>query len=101
MRWRVASAVLLGTTIALFAFWWGFMRAPAPAEVCDHIVQITLKEAGDQAMSEDSRARLVESTHMTCIEHKQDKLLLRGRIKYAEYAKCVVRSQTLTEIGRC
>jgi len=101
MRGRVASAVVLGLVLVLFAFWWGFLRAPGPTEVCDHIMAVTLREAGDQAMSDESLTRLVESTHMTCIEHKRDKIQLRGRIKYAEYAKCVVRSETLAEIGRC
>ncbi len=101
MRARIASATLLGVTIALFCLWWGFMRAPAPAEVCDHIIAVTIEEAGQIAMSDQSQTRLVESMRMSCIEHKHDKLLLRGRIKYAEYAKCVVGSQTLAQIGRC
>ena len=98
---KYVSGAILGLTAVLFMLWWGFIRAPGPMEVCDHILAVTLREAGDQALSGDSQARLVESTHASCIEHKQDKLLLRGRIKYAEYAKCVTRAQTLTEIGRC
>jgi hypothetical protein len=98
---RIASFVVLGLTALLFALWWAFIRAPGPVEVCEHIVAVTLREAGDQALRGDTEARLIESTREQCIEHKLDKLQLRGRIKYAEHAKCVVAAQTLSEIGRC
>jgi hypothetical protein len=100
-RMRIASGIVLGLTLLLFAAWWAFIRAPGPLEVCEHILAVTLREAGDQALSDESQARLVESTREQCIEHKRDKILLRGRIKYAEYAKCVVAAQTLSEIGHC
>jgi hypothetical protein len=98
---RIASAIVLGVTVLLFVSWWAFIRAPGPVEVCEHIMAVTLREAGDQALSDGSQARLVESIHQQCIEHKLDKIQLRGRIKYAEHAKCVVAGQTLAEIGRC
>ena len=98
---RIASFVVLGLTLLLFVLWWAFIRAPGPVEVCNHIVDVTLREAGGQAMEVETEARLVESTREQCIQHKLDKIQLRGRIKYAEYAKCVMRAQTLGEIGRC
>lgn len=98
---RIASAVVLGLTVLLFTVWWLFIRAPGPAVVCQHIVEVTLREAGDQALAGDTEARLVESTREQCISHKLDKIQLRGRIKYAEHAKCVMAAQTLSEIGRC
>lgn len=98
---RIASAVVLGLTLLLFVLWWAFIRAPGPVEVCDHIVDVTLREAGRQALEIETEARLVESTREQCIQHKLDKIQLRGRIKYAEYARCVMAAQTLGEIGRC
>lgn len=98
---RIASGIVLGLTLLFFVGWWAFIRAPGPVEVCEHIVAVTLREAGDQALSGDSQSRLVETTRQQCIEHTRDKLQLRGRIKYAEYAKCVVAAQTLGEIGHC
>jgi hypothetical protein len=98
---RIASYVVLGLTLLLFGGWWAFVRAPGPVEVCEHIVAVTLREAGDQAMGDDSLSRLVETTREQCIEHKRDKIQLRGRLKYAQYARCVVEAQTLAEIGRC
>jgi hypothetical protein len=98
---RIASAVVLGLTLLLFVVWWAFIRAPGPVDVCNHIVEVTLREAGDHALQDETEARLVESTREQCIEHKLDKIQLRGRIKYAEHAKCVMAAQTLGEIGRC
>jgi len=98
---RIASAVVLGLTVLLFTLWLAFIRAPGPMEVCDHIVAVTLREAGDQALRSDTEARLIESTRDQCIEHKLDKIQLRGRIKYAEHAKCVMAAETLSEIGHC
>lgn len=98
---RIASAVVLGLTLLVFVGWWLFIRAPGPVEVCEHIVEVTLREAGDQALRGDTEARLIESTREQCVEHKLDKLQLRGRIKYAEHAKCVMAAETLSEIGHC
>lgn len=98
---KIASGAILGLTLLSFVLWWAFIRAPGPVDVCNHILEVTLRESADQDMSRESEAKLVESTSRACLEHKQDKILLRGRIKYAEYAKCVTRAQTLVEIGRC
>lgn len=98
---RIVSGTVLGVVVLLFALWWGFVRAPGPHEVCDHIIQVTLAESRGKGLDEQSQARLVESTREQCIEHKQDKILLRGRIKYAEYAKCVMAADDLLTIGRC
>ncbi|MCX4246853.1 hypothetical protein [Paraliomyxa miuraensis] len=98
---KIASGVVFGLVLVLFLGWWGFIRAPGPLDVCEHIIEVTLREAGDEALSDDSLSRLVDSTREQCIEHKRDKIQLRGRIKYAEHAKCVMAAQTLSEIGRC
>ena len=101
MAAKIASGVVFGVVLVLFIAWWAFIRAPGPVEVCEHVIQVTLREAGEEALGDDSLSRLVESTREQCIEHKRDKILLRGRIKYAEHAKCVMSAQTLGEIGRC
>jgi len=98
---KIASAIVLGLTLLLFIGWWAFVRAPGPVEVCDHIVDVTLREAGSRGLGMETEAQLVEATREQCIQHKLDKLQLRGRIKYAQHAKCVMEAQTLGEIGRC
>ena len=69
--------------------------------MCEHIVEVTLREAGDQALRMETEAQLIEATREQCIEHKLDKIQLRGRIKYAEHAKCVMAANDLDTIWRC
>lgn len=98
---RIASGIVLGLTVLVFLGWWMLIRAPGPVAVCEHVVAITMQEASAEGLSGDTQSRLVETTRAQCIEHKLDKLQLRGRIKYAEHAKCVVAAQSLREIGHC
>jgi hypothetical protein len=99
--WRVLSIGLLASTALLFAGWWGWVRAPLPDRVCDHVVEITLRDAGDAAITEKTRERMVEQIGMRCQQLEADRIQLRGRLVYAEHAKCVMRSATLAEINRC
>ena len=98
---KIVSASVFGLTLALFSVWWFMIRAPGPTEVCDHILEVTLREAAGQSRSPESQAKLVETTRTQCIEHKKDKIQLRGRIKYATYAKCVMAAEDLMTLGRC
>ncbi len=85
----------------LVVLWAIFVRAPGPAELCEHIVQVTLEEASAAQMSIESEASLVGGLQERCIEHKLDKIQLRGRVKYARYAKCVMAGTTLAEVEAC
>ncbi len=97
---RIAQAVFLFTA-TLFVLWWIFVRAPGPQDVCEHIVQVTLAEAKDAQMNAESEAALMTGLQERCIEHKLDKIQLRGRVKYAKYAKCVLAADTLQAIESC
>ena len=105
MRVRVDMKVLLGTVmvlvLAVVGFYLAFVRAPSPVVVCQHIIDVTVAEAGEQAMSKDTQQTLLERMKQQCIEHKQNKLQLRGRLAYARYARCVVSSTTLRDIEAC
>lgn len=99
MKWLGLGT--LGAVAILFGAWWSFVRAPAPAEVCDHIIDVTVSEARDSGMSVEAEASLIEGLRARCIAHKRDKIQLRGRIKYARYAKCVLSQETVASIDRC
>ncbi len=98
---RIASVVILVLTATIFSFWFFFVRAPGPVTVCDHIMRVTLAEAEAQNLSPDTQDALVERLREGCIQHKLDKIQLRGRIAYAEYARCVMSKNTRAEIDRC
>jgi hypothetical protein len=99
--WRIARWSVLGTLFVLFGLWWAYVRAPAPAEVCDHIVAVTTHEARQSGLSVVAEDAMVDKLRERCIQHKLDKIQLRGRLQYASYAKCVVERTTLIEIERC
>jgi hypothetical protein len=69
--------------------------------VCDHVLAITMTEADSGALEASTRERLLAELRAQCIRHKEDKLLLRGRIAYAHHARCVLAGRTLAEIERC
>lgn len=99
--WRALSLSLLALTALLFAGWWGWVRAPIPDQVCDHVVEVSMRDAGDTAIAEATRERMAESIGKRCYQLELDRIQLRGRLVYAEHAKCVMRSATLAEINRC
>jgi hypothetical protein len=98
---KLASGIVLAIVLLVTGFWLFFVRAPAPPLVCDHIIEVTLREAGQQGVSMETQADIVERLREQCIKHKIDKIQLRGRLKYADYAKCVVSKDTLGEIEHC
>ena len=96
-----ASIVVLVIVAVLFAAWWGFVRAPAPEAVCAHIAEVTKREVEAGGVSLESEAAVIEGIERGCVQHKRDKIQLRGRLAYADYAKCVMGSETLAAIGKC
>lgn len=96
---RIAGIVMLVIVASLFVFWWGWMRAPAPGPLCDHVVEVTMHDSAD--LDPDTRARLIEATRVQCESLAYDKLKLRGRIKYADWAKCLLDAPDVAAMGRC
>jgi hypothetical protein len=98
---RIASAIMLAVVAALFAFWWGWVRAPAPPAVCEHLVDLTVREAGSAGLDPTTQGRLLEATRERCLQMAHDKLKLRSRLGYAAWAKCIAEAQTVADSGRC
>jgi len=99
MKW--VGLALLALTSTLFLGWWLFVRAPSPFELCDHLVDVTLAESKAAGISIEAEAALVDGLRERCIQHKMDKIQLRGRIKYARYAKCVLAGTSVAAIDAC
>ncbi len=97
---RVGQALFLFVA-TLVALWAIFVRAPGPETVCEHIVEVTLREAEAASMNPQSEAALMSGLQERCVKHKLDKMQLRGRVKYAQYAKCVMGASTLSGVESC
>lgn len=98
---KIALWIVTLTVAVLVGLWMIYVKAPPPAAVCDHIAEVTMRESAERGMSADSQASVLGGIQEGCIEHKLDKIQLRGRIKYASYAKCVVAADSLSAIEKC
>jgi nicotinamide riboside kinase len=98
---RIASVILLLVVASLFAFWWGWVRAPTPPAVCEHIVTLMAKESAAEAIDVQTQARLIQATSEQCMTRAYDKLKLRGRLGYAKWAKCTAGAASVADSGRC
>ena len=94
-------SVLLLIAGALAAGWFRFVSAPSPDTLCRHIIEVTVAEAGQQGMTSGTQSQLIDRLRDQCVQHKQDKLQLRGRIAYASYARCIMEAETLRAIEDC
>ncbi len=74
--------------LAAFVFWFGWLRAPAPEEICAHLQEITTKEAG-RPVPADPR----------CPDRMKPPEF--GRINYVKQVKCVMAAGTLKEVKDC
>jgi hypothetical protein len=101
-RWSTGKIAGLTTgviALAVFVFWFGWVRAPSPEEVCAHKMELVLATAApDQREGADA---LIARLELNCVQAARRKIKLRGKLIWAEYAKCVVAAETLMEAERC
>ncbi len=98
---RAAGLSVSAAVAGLAILWLAYVRAPGPIEVCAHIIDVTHRESDAVGLAPDTQAMLDDSLHQRCLQHKHDKIQLRGRIAWARYAKCVLAAEDLRTIGRC
>lgn len=93
-----AVCVVIGIA-ATFVFWVGWVRAPSPHEVCAHKIALIHETAGQQQA--EAAGALVGQLEATCVSNIDRKIQLRGKLVYAEYAKCVTSATSLSDAERC
>lgn len=96
---KIVGLVFSVLAIAIFVFWLIFVRAPSPAEICKHKIQLVLNEV-PQEQREGADA-LIAQLEMRCVEAAEKKIQFRGKLVYAEYARCVAEAETLGAAERC
>ena len=96
---RVAAIFVILVVVAIFVFWYGWVRAPSPEEICAHKSQLVIETAPPE--QREGAEALVAQLEVKCIQAAQRKIKLRGKLVYAKYAKCVMAATTLTEFERC
>jgi hypothetical protein len=96
---KVVLAVLVMSVVAVIVFWLGWVRAPSPEQICKHKIELVIALAGED-QTEGAEA-LVGQLEGKCVEAAERKILLRGKIVYADYAKCVMAATTLMDAENC
>jgi hypothetical protein len=101
-KWIVAKVAwgLLGLlVVAIFVFWLGWVRAPSPHEICQHKVDLVFATVGEE--QREGAEALAAQLEVKCVARAQEEIRLRGKLKYAEYAKCMMAATTLDDADRC
>jgi hypothetical protein len=73
--------------------------APAPEEVCQHVVDLMKKDLGDQAdaMSEEEITEIKDK----CIKDGEKEKEMKGVLEYNKQAKCVMAATLLADLSKC
>lgn len=99
-RWgRIVALGAVVFVATLAALWMIFVHAPGPEAVCARLTEMTLAEAGDE--HPEAAAALVERIEQRCVDDKRRIIQYRGKIEYAEYARCVMRAERLEAAESC
>jgi hypothetical protein len=79
-----AATCLIATTTAC---------APSPDAVCDHVIELTKKEVGEEA------SKLIDKAD--CVKSAERSKEMKGMVKYNKEAKCAVKAESLEALGAC
>ena len=93
-RWISLGFSVFVLTLGLL--WFVFVRAPSPQTLCEHKIALVTAEADGK-----DAGPLLQSITEGCIENAQRRIKMRGKIKYANYARCVVAAQVLADAEMC
>lgn len=96
---KVVIAVVLLSVVAVIVFWLGWVRAPAPEQICKHKIDLVLETVGEQ--QREGAEALIAQLELKCVTAAERKIQLRGKLVYAEYAKCVMAASSLMDAERC
>lgn len=96
---KIGWGVLALMIVAVVVFWLGWVRAPDPATICAHKVDLVFNTVG--ADQREGAEALVGQLEITCVEAAKRKIQMRGKLVYADYAKCVMAASALSQAERC
>jgi hypothetical protein len=73
--------------------------APAPEDVCQHVVDLMKKELGEQvdAMPEDEITKIKDN----CVKEAEKEKEMKGSMEYNKQAKCVMAATSLEDLSKC
>ena len=66
---------------------------PSPAAVCDHVIELTKKEVGEEA------AKGIDKDD--CVKSAEREKEMKGMLKYNEQASCIMEADSLEGLAKC
>lgn len=72
--------------------------APSPEEVCQHIIDLTKKEVGEEA---EAMTEQLDAHKEKCIKDGEHQKEMRGALEYNKEAKCVMAAESIADVEKC
>ncbi|WP_437783735.1 hypothetical protein [Sorangium sp. So ce1097] len=88
---KLLGALVGLVVVAVVVFWVGWLRAPAPEAVCEHMGELATKETGASAKKVWDQA--------ACVKRMQPPEF--GRLKYVKQMKCIVGAESMDGLKSC
>ncbi|HWB73487.1 MAG TPA: hypothetical protein VG755_01000 [Nannocystaceae bacterium] len=77
--------------LAVFVFWFGWLKAPAAEDVCENVAKVLEKEAG---------AKMPEELRKECIAQYSREPEF-GKVPWVKRLKCIRDAETSKEMEQC
>ncbi len=97
---KIAAFGFIGC-FGLLLIAWVVLRVgvPAPERVCDHKMELALKET--EGSSSPAVQNMLDRLRDHCVDEKRRRIQLRGQVSYWKYARCVLSSETFADSELC
>jgi hypothetical protein len=95
---KIFGGILATLVVAIFVFWIGWLRPPAPEKVCDNVETLTLAELKTQGI--DAPAELKAELRKDC-EKWASKRPEFGIGPWVKKLKCARDAKSMKELDGC
>ena len=88
---KILGYIVGAIALAIFVFWFGWLRAPAAEDVCDNVAELMKKETGSEMPADFMTACIAEYS-------KEPEF---GRVPWVNQLKCIRDADSLAELEKC
>jgi hypothetical protein len=88
---KVLGFIVGAIGLAIFVFWFGWLRAPAAEDVCDNVAKLMKKESGAEMPAEFKKECIA-------VYSKEPEF---GRVPWVKQLKCIRDAETSADLDKC
>lgn len=88
---KVLGYIVGAIGLAIFVFWFGWLRAPAAEDVCENVAKLMKKESGAE-MGADFMKECI------AVYGKEPEF---GRVPWVKQLKCIRDAESMAELEKC